>query len=89
MSPLRLTEDEPGWGRVERLWRPDLPIVWLALGLAGFGAVVLQARVSSAFARELSSASLAAVTWSLYAVPFVVLVVFLDLLEPEPPAFLA
>ena len=88
MSISTVTETEPAWGRAHRLWRPDLPLVWLTIGLAGFGALVLQATVAAAFDRQLSATSLAVVVWALYAVPFVLIVIFLDLLEPEPPAFL-
>ena len=88
MSISTVTETEPAWGRAHRLWRPDLPLVWLTFGLAGFGALVLQANVAAAFDRQLSATSLASVVWALYAVPFVLIVFFLDLLEPEPPAFL-
>jgi len=88
MNLATTTEREPAWGRAQRLWRPDLPLVWLTIGLAAFGALVLQANVAAAFDRQLSATSLAAVVWALYVVPFVVVVVLLDLLEPEPPAYL-
>ena len=86
---MRISEQEPGWGRPHPLWRPELAVVWLTLGLMLFGAVLLQSRIGPAFVREVSAASLAVVIWVLYAVPFVLIVRQLDLLEPEPPAFLA
>ena len=48
MSISTVTETEPAWGRAHRLWRPDLPLVWLTIGLARFGALVLQANVAAA-----------------------------------------
>ena len=64
-------------------------MVWLTFGLAVFGVVVLQARVGPTLNSLLPASSLAAVTWALYALPFIFVVARLDLLEPEPPGFLA
>jgi RsiW-degrading membrane proteinase PrsW (M82 family) len=83
------SETEPAWGQTEPLWQPHRPAFWLFVGLAVIGLPVIFHRVLPALNVDIGASSLAFVSWALYAVPFLALVVALDLLEPEPPAFLA
>jgi RsiW-degrading membrane proteinase PrsW (M82 family) len=86
---LRVFEDEPGWGRADSLVRRDLPMFWLAVTLFVAGAACLQALVGPVVSLYPGAASLMVIVWGLYALPFVALIVLLDLHEPEPPSLLA
>ncbi|MCC7076972.1 MAG: PrsW family intramembrane metalloprotease [Acidimicrobiia bacterium] len=89
MPAASLLETEPGWGQGDSLWQPRRPAFWLAAVLLVLGALLLYSRVSPGLNVDLGAASLTLVIWTLYAVPLVLLIVGLDLIEPEPPAFLA
>jgi RsiW-degrading membrane proteinase PrsW (M82 family) len=84
-----LTESEPAWGQAESLFQPRRAAFWLFAALFAIGAVMLSYRASPALGIDIGATSLALVLWALYAAPFVALTVQLDLLEPEPPPFLA
>lgn len=86
-APVR--ESEPAWGRDDSIIQPSSPAFWLAVALFAMGAFLLNARVGPALSVNIGAASLTLVLWALYALPFVALIAWLDLLEPEPPAFLA
>lgn len=85
----RVVEREPGWGRTAPLLDRDPPLFWLAVALLLAGASFVQAVVGLASVVRPGPASLMVVGWTVYALPFVVLIVLLDLHEPEPPPLLA
>ena len=82
-------EHEPAWGQAESLWQPDRAAFWLFVVLFFLGSAVVFFRAFPALGVDIGATSLAFVVWALYAVPFIVVIVALDLLEPEPPPFLA
>ena len=89
MGDTPLLETEPAWGQQDSLYQPRRPAFWLSVALLAMGAFLLHSRVAPALSINVGAASLTIVLWAAYAAPFVMLIVFLDLLEPEPPAFLA
>jgi RsiW-degrading membrane proteinase PrsW (M82 family) len=89
MTPGALVETEPAWGQDDPIVQPSRPAFWLFVGLVGMGAVLILHRVGPAIRLNPSATSLTVVLWTLYSVPFFLLVRRLDLLEPEPPLFLA
>jgi RsiW-degrading membrane proteinase PrsW (M82 family) len=82
-------ETEPAWGQDESLWQLRRPAFWLFVSLFVIGCFVISHRVTPALSVDIGASSLAFVVWMLYAVPFLVLIVLLDLLEPEPVPLLA
>jgi RsiW-degrading membrane proteinase PrsW (M82 family) len=91
MPAIRATEieTEPAWGQQESLYQPQRAAFWLFVALCLIGGFLLFARVAPALSVHIGATSLTLVVWAAYTVPFVLVIVALDLLEPEPPAFLA
>src|SRR5205823_4197592 len=81
-------ETEPAWGQAESLFQPRRAAFWLFAGLFVFGVIRLLSFVSGLIGDAPDAATLALVLWALYAIPFVLVIRRLDLLEPEPAPFL-
>jgi RsiW-degrading membrane proteinase PrsW (M82 family) len=89
-NPYGVSEEhEPAWGQAESLWQPDRAAFWLFVVLFFLGSAVVFFRAFPALGVDIGATSLAFVAWALYALPFIAVIVGLDLLEPEPPPFLA
>jgi RsiW-degrading membrane proteinase PrsW (M82 family) len=86
---MRVVEDEPGWGQGDTWVRRDLPMFWLVVGLGVAGAAFLQALIGPIVGLDPGATSFMLIVWAVYIVPFVAVIVLVDLHEPEPPAFLA
>lgn len=85
----RVVEREPGWGQAESLYQPGRAAFWLFAILVVLGGPVLYHRITYALSVDTPATSLAFVIWGIYALPFFALIVWLDLLEPEPTSLLA
>jgi RsiW-degrading membrane proteinase PrsW (M82 family) len=85
----RLVETTPAWGQTDALFEPRRSAFWLFAFLVVVGAHVVLGWVVAAFEASPLGAWLALGIWTAYLAVFVLAIAVLDLLEPEPPAFLA
>jgi RsiW-degrading membrane proteinase PrsW (M82 family) len=85
----RVVETTPAWGQSDSLFEPRRSAFWLFAFLVVVGAHVVLGWVAAAFDASPAGAWLALGIWAAYLVVFVLAIAALDLLEPEPPAFLA
>ena len=87
-TPLYV-EREPAWGQGESLKQPRRAAFWLFVVLFVFGVITLVSTFGGLIDVSPDASMLAVVVWVAYAVPFILVIVWLDLLEPEPVPFIA
>lgn len=87
-TPLYV-EREPAWGQGESLKQPRRAAFWLFVVLFVFGLILITSTFGGLIDASPDASMLAVVVWVAYAVPFVFVIVWLDLLEPEPVPFIA
>jgi protease PrsW len=87
-APLYV-ETEPAWGQEESLLQPRRAAFWLFVVLLAFGAIKLVSLFAGRLDDAPDASMLALFIWTLYAVPFILVIMWLDLLEPEPVPFVA
>ena len=88
MTAPMYVETQAAWGQEEPLRQPHRAAFWLFVVALVFGVFQLAAVFLPVIGVAPDASALALIIWAAYAVPFVLFIRWLDLLEPEPVPFI-